>query len=61
MGRIIGRIFNEELTEDLSIEELEVYSITRLKEIAKKLKIEFDSKIKKDDLIKLIEENQREE
>lgn len=64
MGKIIGRIFEEELenfTGNLSVEELESFTLTQLKEVAKKLNIEFDSKIKKYDLIKLIEENQREE
>lgn len=64
MGKIIGRVFKEELedfTEILSVEELESLNLTQLKGVAKELNIEFDSKIKKDDLIKLIEENQREE
>lgn len=64
MGKIIGRVFKEELedfTENLSVEELESLNLTQLKGVAKELNIEFDSKIKKDDLIKLIEENQREE
>ncbi|WP_075809787.1 Rho termination factor N-terminal domain-containing protein [Clostridium perfringens] len=64
MGKIIGRVFKEELedfTEKLPVEELESFTLTQLKEFAKKLNIEFDSKIKKEDLIKLIEENQREE
>lgn len=64
MGKIIGRVFKEELedfTGKLPVEELESFTLTQLKEFAKKLNIEFDSKIKKEDLIKLIEENQREE
>lgn len=64
MGKIIGRVFKEELedfTENLSVKELESLNLTQLKGVAKELNIEFDSKIKKDDLIKLIEENQREE
>ncbi len=64
MGKIIGRVFKEELesfTENLLVEELESFTLTQLKEVAKELNVEFDSKIKKDDLIKLIEENQREE
>lgn len=64
MGKVIGRVFKEELenfTEKLQVEALDSFTLTQLKEFAKELNIEFDSKIKKDDLINLIEINQSEE
>lgn len=68
MGKIVGLVFEE--TKELSIDELisianikglKYLNVEQLKRIAKELELEFDSKIKKDDLVVLIEENQREE
>ena len=62
MGNLIGRIFKEELesfVEELPVEELESFTVIQLKDLAKELNLEFDSKVKKDDLIAMIEEKQK--
>lgn len=65
MGRIVGKVFKEEITKNPEVEDvltdesLEVLSKDRLKEIAKDLDIEFNSKITKDELIALIVEKEK--
>lgn len=62
MSKIVGRVFEKELDnseEKLPVEELDNLTLTQLKEFAKELNVEFDSKIKKDDLIRLIKENKK--
>lgn len=61
-----ARKINDELSVDeiISIANnkgVDSLTVTQLKILANDLGLEFDSKIKKEDLIKLIEENQREE
>lgn len=65
MGRVVGKIFLDE--KELNLDELISLAnekglislnLNQLKIVAKELGIEFDSKIKKNDLIKLIDEVQ---
>lgn len=56
-----NQLNTEELADSENVKELTSLTVVELKTLASDLGLEFDSKIKKDDLIKLIEENQREE
>ncbi|WP_338630829.1 Rho termination factor N-terminal domain-containing protein [Clostridium baratii] len=52
---------SEELADSENVKELDSLTLVELKALASELGIEFNSKVKKDEIIKLIEVNQREE
>ena len=58
MGKIVGLVFDKESNNESKVNlKLNELTLNELKDLAYKKGIEFNSKVKKDDLISLIENN----